>query len=79
MNLLMRGDWRRQITRELKHFEAISFYKFIIGANKMIDAQKKNMPGNFKLIRTISASHFRITDIFKFVNNLDWLIANSEI
>ena len=36
------------MTRELKHFEAISFYKSIIGANKMIDVQKKNMPGEFQ-------------------------------
>lgn len=36
------------MARELRHFEAISFYKAIIGANNMTSAKKKNMPEDFR-------------------------------
>lgn len=36
------------MTRQLKHFDVLPFYKAIIGANKVTDAQKKNMPEEFQ-------------------------------
>ena len=36
------------MTKELKNFKVIVFYKAIIGANKMIPIEKKNMPDDFK-------------------------------